>query len=139
MERRKIALLDTDFISKMHFVQKDDQNPLIDRILELPEYQFFCHEQIVKELVRHNKNAPAWLAERIGEQRIICYSDKRIVTELKGFLGSFACMKYTEILKTCCEAFSSEYFPKYYRKLEESDDRNLSTDAFLTLLKKFGR
>lgn len=43
MTKRKRALLDTDFISKLHITQKDDENRLIDRILELPGYQFVGH------------------------------------------------------------------------------------------------
>ena len=41
---KKYALLDTDFISKTHSVQ-DNGNHLIDRVMELPEYEFFCHAQ----------------------------------------------------------------------------------------------
>ena len=51
---RKYALLDTDFISKTHSVQDDGGNHLIDRVMELPEYEFFCHAQIVTELNRYN-------------------------------------------------------------------------------------
>ena len=51
---KKIALLDTDLISKAHIVQTDADNHLIDRILELSGYEFYCHEQTVMELGRHN-------------------------------------------------------------------------------------
>lgn len=54
----KLALLDTDFISKTHTVRIDDDNHLIDRVLEMPGYTFVCHEQIVAELGRHNSHAP---------------------------------------------------------------------------------
>lgn len=47
---KKYALLDTDFISKTHSVQDGGDNHLIDRVMELPEYVFFCHAQIVTEL-----------------------------------------------------------------------------------------
>ncbi len=53
----KCALFDTDFISKLHITRKDDENRLIDRIMELPGYQFACHEQICIELRRHNASA----------------------------------------------------------------------------------
>ena len=46
MTKEKYALLDTDFISKTHLIRKDDQNKMIDRVWELPEYRFYCHEQI---------------------------------------------------------------------------------------------
>lgn len=37
---KRYALLDTDFISKTHSVQDDNGNHLIDRVMELPEYEF---------------------------------------------------------------------------------------------------
>lgn len=40
----KYALFDTDFISKTHTVRLDEENHIIDRILEMPEYIFYCHE-----------------------------------------------------------------------------------------------
>ena len=58
---KRYALLDTDFISKTHSVQDDGGNHLIDRVMELPEYEFFCHAQIVTELNRYNADAPIWL------------------------------------------------------------------------------
>ena len=33
MANEKYALLDTDFISKMHLIRKDDHNKLIDKIM----------------------------------------------------------------------------------------------------------
>ena len=57
--KEKYALLDTDFISKTHMIRKDDQNKMIDRVMELPEYRFYCHEQIRTELARHDiDNSP---------------------------------------------------------------------------------
>lgn len=50
---KRYALLDTDFISKTHSVQDDGGNHLIDRVMELPGYEFFCHVQIVTELNRY--------------------------------------------------------------------------------------
>lgn len=63
---KRYALLDTDFISKTHSVQDDGGNHLIDRVMELPEYEFFCHAQIVTELNRYNADAPIWLSEKIS-------------------------------------------------------------------------
>lgn len=54
MANVKYALLDTDFISKMHLIRKDDQNKLIDKIMAMPGYLFYCHKQIHVELMRHN-------------------------------------------------------------------------------------
>lgn len=67
---KRYALLGTDFISKTHSVQDDGGNHLIDRVMELPEYEFFCHAQIVTELNRYNADAPIWLREKIGAQKI---------------------------------------------------------------------
>lgn len=52
MANEKYALLDTDFISKMHLIRKDEENKLIDRIMELPSYIFFCHEQNKIDVMR---------------------------------------------------------------------------------------
>lgn len=80
IEVKRYALLDTDFISKTYFVQDDGGNHLIDRIMELPEYEFFCHAQIVTELNRYNADAPIWLSEKIGAQKI---KATRIMKSLK--------------------------------------------------------
>lgn len=40
MTDEKYALLDTDFISKMHLIRKDDQNKLIDKVMAMPKYRF---------------------------------------------------------------------------------------------------
>ena len=41
------------FESRNIFHQQDESdNHLIDRVVELPEYEFFCHAQIVTELNR---------------------------------------------------------------------------------------
>ena len=82
---KKYALLDTDFISKTHSVQDGGDNHLIDRVMELPEYVFFCHAQIVTELNRYNADAPIWLSEKIGAQKIKA-------TQIKKFLK--ACHMY---------------------------------------------
>ena len=44
MANEKYALLDTDFISKMHLIRKDDRNKLIDKIMAMPNYTFYCHD-----------------------------------------------------------------------------------------------
>ena len=78
---KRYALLDTDFISKTHSVQDDGGNHLIDQVMELPGYEFFCHAQIVTELNRYNADAPIWLSEKIGAQKIKRYTDARKMTE----------------------------------------------------------
>ena len=62
MKKEKYALLDTDFISKTHLIRKDEQNKMIDRIMEMQGYRFYCHEQIKIELARDNiGSSPEWL------------------------------------------------------------------------------
>lgn len=78
----KCALFDTDFISKLHITRKDDENRLIDRVLELPDYQFVCHEQICIELSHHNTSAITWLQQKIAEGNIQKFSDADLLTLL---------------------------------------------------------
>lgn len=57
MKMEKYALLDTDFISKTHFIQGNTEKSLSDLVVEMPGYCFFCHSQIINELSRHNQQA----------------------------------------------------------------------------------
>ncbi len=80
MTKEKYALLDTDFISKTHLIRKDDQNKMIDRVMELPEYRFYCHEQIRTELTRHDiGDSPEWLETKISDGSVHCISDEKII------------------------------------------------------------
>ena len=114
---KKYALLDTDFISKTHSVQDGGDNHLIDRVMELPEYVFFCHAQIVTELNRYNADAPIWLSEKIGAQKIKSYTDQEILESLSHVRGPLACATYTQMLKLACDVFSKYYFSENYRAL----------------------
>jgi len=83
MTKEKYALLDTDFISKTHLIRKDDQNKMIDRVMELPEYRFYCHEQIRTELARHDiGDSSEWLETKISDGSVHCISDEEIIDEL---------------------------------------------------------
>ena len=104
---KRYALLDTDFISKTYSVQDDGGNHLIDRVMELPEYEFFCHAQIVTELNRYNADAPIWLSVKIGAQKIKSYTDQEILESLSLVRGPLACATYTQMLKSACDAFSN--------------------------------
>ena len=84
---KRYALLDTDFISKTYSVQDDGGNHLIDRVMELPEYEFFCHAQIVTELNRYNADTPIWLSEKVGAQKIKSYTDQEILESLSLLLS----------------------------------------------------
>lgn len=79
MKIEKYALLDTDFISKTHFIHGDTEKCLVDLVVEMPGYCFFCHSQIIKELSRHNQQAIGWLQHKISEQKIQCYTDEEIL------------------------------------------------------------
>ena len=133
---KRYALLDTDFISKTHSVQDDGGNHLIDRVMELPEYEFFCHAQIVTELNRYNADAPIWLREKIGAQKIKSYTDQEILESLSLVRGPLACATYTQMLKLACDAFSKDYFSEHYRALEEADYAAISREDYLKELER---
>ena len=133
---KRYALLDTDFISKTHSVQDDGGNHLIDRVMELPEYEFFCHAQIVTELNRYNADAPIWLSKKIGAQKIKSYTDQEILESLSLVRGPLACATYTQMLKLACDAFSRNYFSEHYRALEEADYTAMSREDYLKELER---
>lgn len=96
----KYALLDTDFISKMHLIRKDEQNKLIDKIMSIPNYTFYCHKQISVELLRHNiAGAPEWFEAKVTEKAICMYDDEMILDELSKIYGDLAISVYAEMLK----------------------------------------
>lgn len=130
------ALLDTDFISKTHSVQDGGDNHLIDRVMELPEYVFFCHAQIVTELNRYNADAPIWLSEKIGAQKIKSYTDQEILESLSHVRGPLACATYTQMLKLACDVFSKDYFSEHYRALEDADYTAISREDYLKELER---
>ena len=136
IEVKRYALLDTDFISKTHSVQDDGGNHLIDRVMELPEYEFFCHAQIVTELNRYNADTPIWLSEKIGAQKIKSYTDQEILESLSLVRGPLACATYTQMLKLACDAFSKNYFSEHYRALEEADYTVISREDYLKELER---
>lgn len=137
MSKDKYALLDTDFISKMYIIQKDADNHLIDRILELPRYQFYCHNQIRKELNRsHVSGSAEWLEEKISIGRIRCYDDEDILNEMETVYGTLAPAMYVELLKTACEAYRTDYFHDNFEYFLKSNHQNFSKKNFLEKLNK---
>ena len=91
MANEKYALLDTDFISKMHLIRKDDQNKLIDKIMVMPNYTFYCHEQVSVELLRHNTVGPLeWFKGKVKSKLIYLYNDEIILDELTAIYGDLA-------------------------------------------------
>lgn len=119
MMKAKCALLDTDFISKLYITRKDDENRRIDRVMELPGYQFACHEQITKELSRHNASAIDWLQNRMNDGTIQKFSDGRLIEELRSIYGKNAVSMYLYYLNNACNLFDSTYYEKYYGELEQ--------------------
>jgi hypothetical protein len=49
VEAKNIAVLDTDFISKLYTTKNNKKAPLLGKIMELP-FQFHCHRQTLIEL-----------------------------------------------------------------------------------------
>ena len=137
MTNEKYALLDTDFISKMHLIRKDDQNKLIDKIMGMPTYSFYCHEQIKVELVRHNiAGSPKWLEKKISSGLIICYNDVMIVNELVDIYGTAAPAMYMQMLKTACDAYRDGYFEENFVVIAKLDYSTINQKAFLEKLEE---
>lgn len=133
---KKYALLDTDFISKTHSIQSANGNYLINHIMELPKYNFFCHSQIVTELNRYNSDAPVWLQEKIKIGKIKSYTDESILESLALVRGPLACATYTQMLKMACDAFSSNYFSEHYGVLEDVNYMSMSKEEYLRILQQ---
>ena len=106
MTKEKYALLDTDFISKTHLIRKDDKSKMIDRILEMKGYRFYCHEQIKTELGNHNiGDSSEWLNTMVSEGSVRCISDEEILTELHAVYSGSAEAMYAGMLRNGCEAY----------------------------------
>lgn len=137
MRKKKYALLDTDFISKTHLIRKDENHKLIERIVQMPDYQFYCHEQIRTELLRHNiAGSPEWLTEQIANGRISCYDDGSILDELAGIYGDSAPAMYAQMLRTACEAYHIGYFTEQFAGIASLDYRTIDKDSFLKVLEQ---
>jgi hypothetical protein len=137
MVSEKYALLDTDFISKMHMVRKDDNNRLIDKIMAMPNYRFYCHEQIRIELLRHNiSGAPEWFETRLKDQSICLYDDEMIIKELSDIYGELASVAYLKMLKDACDAYKDGYYEENFIELSKLENPGISRVDFLKILKK---
>lgn len=135
MQKDKYALLDTDFISKMHIIQKDSNNHLIDRIMELPGYKFYCHSQIKTELSRHNiSGSVEWLENKISIGQIKCYNDEEILYELENVYGPMTYGIYINLLQNACEAYSAGYFEDNFCELQKIDYSKITKIQFLEKL-----
>lgn len=78
---KNMAILDTDFISKLHETTNLENQTLIDKILELP-YFFCCHQQTVVELQKHLPWAKSWFKEKTRPSIIHLYSDLELIITL---------------------------------------------------------
>ena len=133
MEKKKIALLDTDFIFKTHISQSTTDH-LIDQVLLLPGYDFYCHSQIATELGRHTTDALQWLQNKIQTQQICCHTDEMILDELEKIYGNACCNWYAQFLKEACDAFGDDHFTNYYGALQDLDYASISRAEFLAEL-----
>jgi hypothetical protein len=118
------AILDTDFISKLHTTTNTGGMPLIEYLLKLP-YTCCCHEQIQKELSVHNNAAGEWLRDKIAARIITCCSDKDIILLIQSsFRISFASarMLYLSYLRESCEVYSRNFYQTCFGSLETPED-----------------
>jgi hypothetical protein len=137
MVDEKYALLDTDFISKMHMIRKDDQSRLIDKIMAMPNYRFYCHKQIHIELSRHNiAGATEWFESRLRDKSIYLYDDEMIMKELSDIYGELAVVAYQKMLKDACDAYKDSYYEDNFIELSKLDNPDISQVDFLEKLKK---
>ena len=136
MIRKRYALLDTDFVSKMHLIGTAEGKKMIDMIIAQQEYEFFCHEQIKIELKRHNiADSYQWLNEMIDSGRVKCLSDKDILSELKAIYGKSFCIMYANMLQNGCNAFKRDYFDKKFCGVNTVDFAKASESQFCAILK----
>ena len=135
MTNMKYTLLDTDFISKMHLIRKDEQNKLIDKIMAMPGYLFYCHKQISVELMRHNiAGAPEWFETKITSKSICMYDDEMILDELSEVYGDLAISAYADMLKTACDVYKDGYFEEKFILVSQMDCLRISREEFLKQL-----
>lgn len=117
-ENKKIALLDTDFVSKTHIIQKDATHCLADFVIALPNYSFCCHQKTVDELSLHGiAGSPQWLQDQITAGIVRCYTDRDILHELRPYYGDSSQSVYLQYLKNSCDAFDANYFTTYFGPL----------------------
>lgn len=135
MKKEKIALLDTDFVSKAYRSCAESER-LIEKVIDLPEYKFYCHKQIPTELKRHFADADAWLSERVKDGSVTCYSDADVLNELKEYYSEGSYWVYSQFLKTACDAYSKDFFANHYKPLSEISPEDVTQESFLTALSK---
>lgn len=139
MGSEKYALLDTDFIAKMHLIRKDEQNKLIDKIMTMPNYTFYCHKQIHIELSRHNiAGSPEWFEASVANKSIRLYDDEKLLDELSAIYGILAPVMYANMMKTACDVYKDNYFEEKFTRLSQLNDPKINREAFLKQLEADG-
>lgn len=113
-----LAVLDTDFISKAYRVKGILNKSLMECIMEMTGFSFFCHEKIKAELNEGAPEAYAWLNKEIKNQNVICYRDADLVTKLSQIYGENAWCVYRDFLNEACSTFSDNYFQELYPNLD---------------------
>ena len=135
MANEKYALLDTDFISKMHLIRKDDHNKLIDKIMAMPGYCFYCHKQIQVEIMRHNiAGAPEWFQSKIESKSICMYDDEMILDELSGSMVNGLSAHMQECLKLRAMHIKMDILKRSFVLVSQMDCRSISREDFLKQL-----
>lgn len=136
MANEKYALLDTDFISKMYLIRKDDTNRLIDKIMAMPDYIFYCHKQISIEVLQYNNaGLSEWLEAEIVDQAILLYDDEAIVDELSEIYGELAPVAYIRMLRMGCDAYRDGYYEENFAAVSKLDAYKITREDFLEKLK----
>ncbi|MCD8083122.1 MAG: hypothetical protein LUE86_06360 [Clostridiales bacterium] len=137
MDKKKYAILDTDFVSKSNIIMADSGQVLADRILEFPEYQFFCHEMMAEELNRHGtRMSQSWLQDKISNGAIEEYTDGDILDLLSVEVGGECYSMYLHFLKISCDIYEKQYFEEKYASLFALMNHPITKQDFLDELKK---
>lgn len=138
MEKERIALLDTDFVSKA-FRSCAGNEHLIDCILSRSSYKFYCHQQIVEELGRHFPGPVEWLHEKIENGNITCYTDEELLNELQRVYGDSCFLFYMNFLSNACTAYGKDYYSTHYKDLGTLTPAQIEKSEFLIALEKGDR
>lgn len=133
MKIERIALLDTDFISKA-FRSRAEEEHLIDHILSLPGYKFFCHHQIVTELGRHFSDSVEWLRGKVEDGSITCYTDEDLLNQLQKVYGDSCYVFYMNFLNKACAVYTKDYYSTHYKDLGALDPAQIDKKEFLIAL-----
>ena len=126
------SMLDSATGDETGRTQEDLEANAFAGLLLMPDQ--LLHEQIL--LYRYNADAPIWLREKIGAQKIKSYTDQEILESLSLVRGPLACATYTQMLKLACDAFSKDYFSEHYRALEEADYAAISREDYMNWMKR---